>query len=71
MSTDWYYIGRSGLLRRKKSIGPLTEAEILTRIEAGEITPETPIRSTQKTRDRWVPMQEVAPAYEHYKKVRP
>jgi len=66
MSADWFYIGRGGFFRRKKAIGPVTEAEILARIGAGEIVPETLVRSEQKTRNRWVAMQKVAPAYDHF-----
>jgi len=67
MSVDWFYIGRGGFFRRRKSIGPLSENEILARIDSGEITPETLLRSVKKTRDRWVTMKEVGPAYDHFK----
>jgi hypothetical protein len=71
MSADWFYIGRGGIFRRKKTIGPLSNQEVLSRIDAGEITPETLLRSQQKTRDRWVEMKTVGPAYEHYQRTQP
>ncbi len=69
MSADWFYIGRGGWFKRRKTIGPISETELLARIKDGEITPETPLRSVQKTRDRWMPMEEIPPAYDHYKKL--
>lgn len=66
MSADWYYIGQGGFFRRRKTVGPLSESDILSRIDSGEISPDTLLKSEKKTRDRWVPMKEVGPAYEHY-----
>jgi hypothetical protein len=69
MSTDWFFIGRAGFFRRKKPIGPLSEVELLSRIDSGEIQPQTLMRSEKKTRDRWVEMKKVAPAFAHFKKL--
>ena len=67
MSTDWYIIRTAGFLRRKKAIGPLSELELLSRIDSGEIQPQTLMRSERKTRDRWVEMHKVGPAFAHFK----
>jgi hypothetical protein len=69
MSTDWFFIGRAGFFRRKKAIGPLSEPEVLSRIDAGVILPQTLMRSEKKTRDRWVEMKKVGPAFAHFQKL--
>jgi hypothetical protein len=68
MSTDWFVIRRAGFFRRKKAIGPLSEREVLSRIDSGEIQPQTLMRSERKTRDRWVEMHQVGPALAHFQK---
>lgn len=60
MSSQWFYMSE-GWFQRGKRIGPISEPDLLIRIDQGKIHPETLIQS-HKTRDRWVPMSSVGPA---------
>ena len=64
MHADWFYM-KSRWLRNAKAIGPLTERELLHRIDDGSITPTTMLRSI-KTRGKWVPMSSVGPALQRW-----
>ena len=65
MSADWYYMA-SGWIRKTRRIGPISEHDLLIRIDQGKISPETLLQSS-KTKGRWVPMNEVAPAMERWR----
>jgi len=66
MSTQWFFMS-SGWLRKARRVGPISEADLLLRIDKGEIEPETLIQSV-KTRNKWVPMNRVGPAIARWKK---
>ncbi len=65
MSAEWYYM-ESGWIRKAKRIGPITETDLLNRIENGRIQPHTLVQSS-KTKGKWVPMSLIEPAMERYK----
>ena len=69
MSTAWYYMS-SGWLRKARRVGPISEADLLERIDKGKIAPETLLQSA-KTRGKWVPMNSIAPAMKRWKKAHP
>lgn len=69
MSSQWYYMV-SGWIRKTHPVGPITEAELLERIATGKICPETLLKS-DKTRNKWVPMNSVLPAMEHWQHTHP
>lgn len=60
MSAEWFYL-QDGWFRRGQRIGPVTESDLLARIDQGKIRPETLIQS-RKTKGQWVPMSSVGPA---------
>jgi hypothetical protein len=64
MSADWYYMKHRWLIGSKK-IGPVSEHELLTKIDNGEITPQTLVMSS-KTREHWVKMSEISSAYKRW-----
>lgn len=65
MSAKWFY-KKERWLRTPKSIGPISESDLLHRIDDGKIAPETMLMSS-KTRDRWVPMSSIASALKRWK----
>ncbi len=65
MSADWYYMA-SGWMRKAKRVGPISETDLLTRIDDGRILPHTLVQSS-KTKGKWVPMSLIEPAMERYK----
>jgi len=67
MSADWFYMS-SGWFHKGKRVGPISEQDLLRRIDTGKIQPETLIQS-RKTRERWVPMSTVGPAMARWMKV--
>lgn len=69
MGAGWYYMA-SGWLRKGRRVGPITEAELLLRIDQGKISPETLLQSS-KTKGKWVPMNSIAPALKRWKKSHP
>lgn len=69
MSSDWYYMKRRWIGGTKK-VGPLSEHDLLLRIERGEITPETLLYS-EKTKHHWVKMEQVGPAMKRWKSLHP
>ena len=66
MSTNWFYMA-SGWLRKSRRIGPISESDLLERIDKGVIAPETLVQSP-KTRNKWIPMSKVGPAMARWKK---
>ncbi|EMI54090.1 hypothetical protein RSSM_04460 [Rhodopirellula sallentina SM41] len=69
MSADWFYMS-SGWFHKAKRVGPISERDLLQRIDAGKIQPETLVQS-RKTRERWVPMSTVGPAMARWLKANP
>jgi hypothetical protein len=65
MSADWYFM-KSGWFGRSKRVGPLTDQDLIAKIERGDIKPETLMRSETKTRGRWIRMTEVGPAFQKW-----
>ena len=66
MSADWYFV-KNGFFVKHKRIGPISEQDLLLRIEKGEVKPETLLSSTSKTKGHWVAMREIKPAIKHWK----
>jgi hypothetical protein len=65
MSADWYYMKHRRLLGSIK-VGPVSEQEVLQKIDSGEINPQTLLMSS-KTRDHWVKMSEIGTAFKRWK----
>ena len=70
MSADWYFM-KTGFFGGHKTVGPITEIEMLERIAKGQVEPATMISSTSKTHGHWLPMREVRPAFKHYQQTHP
>lgn len=68
-NSTWYYLSK-GWFRRTHRVGPLSEQQLLQCIDRGKIVPATMVRS-EKTRNKWVPMNRIAPAMKHYRKTHP
>jgi len=69
MNAQWYYM-TSGWFGKAKRVGPISEQDMLLRIDRGKINPETLVQS-KKTRERWVPMSSVGPAMKRWQKSHP
>lgn len=69
MKTQWFYMA-SGWLRKSRRVGPISEADLLDRIDKGQIAPETLVQSA-KTRGKWIPMSKVGPAMARWKSKHP
>lgn len=69
MGTGWYYMGTSWL-RKTRRVGPISEAQLLERIDRGKIEPETLVQSS-KTKNKWVPMSKIGPAMKRWQKLHP
>ena len=69
MGTGWYYMA-SGWLRKSRRVGPISESDLLTRIDQGKIEPETLVQSS-KTKNKWVPMKTIGPAMKRWEKQHP
>lgn len=69
MGVGWYYM-TNGWIRRRRRVGPISEADLLSHISAGKISPDTLLQSS-KTKDKWVPMNSIEPAMKHWKKLHP
>ena len=69
MGAGWYYMA-SGWMRKARRVGPISEADLLHRIEQGKISPETLLQSS-KTKGKWVPMNSIAPAMKRWKELHP
>lgn len=70
MSADWYFL-KAGFFNRRKRVGPICERELLTRIDKGELDPDTLMSSTSKTHGHWIPMRKVKPAMQRWKDKHP
>ena len=69
MGTGWYYMA-SSWLRKTRRIGPISESDLLHRIDKGKIEPETLVQSS-KTKGKWVPMKRIGPAMKRWRKLNP
>jgi hypothetical protein len=67
MSADWYFIKKGSFFRTGRRVGPMSESNLLIRIEKGEVQPETLLSSAMKTKGHWVPMKTIKPAINHWK----
>ena len=70
MSADWYFM-KTGFFGSHKTVGPISENEMLERIGKGEVAPETKISSTSKTHGHWLSMREIRPAFKHWQQTHP
>ena len=70
MSADWYFM-KSGWFGRSSRVGPITDSELLVKIEKGEISPDTLMQSDTKTKGRWVKMTNVPPAMVKWQQLHP
>lgn len=69
MNAGWYYMA-SGWLRKPRRVGPLSDSDLLLRIDEGKIAPETLLLS-EKTRGKWVPMKAIGPAMKRWESKHP
>ncbi len=69
MGVNWYYM-TSSWFGKTKRVGPVSESDLLLRIDQGKIMPDTLLQSP-KTKDRWVPMKQIAPAMNRWLKSHP
>ena len=69
MGSQWYYMTRSWI-RKSRRVGPISENDLLLRIDQGKISPETLLQSS-KTKGKWVPMNAIAPAMKRWKQSHP
>ncbi len=69
MSGDWFYMKRRWIGGTQK-VGPLSDTDLLVRIDHGQINPDTLVLSS-KTKNRWVKMAEIGPAIKHWRKLHP
>ncbi|QDV61819.1 MULTISPECIES: DUF4339 domain-containing protein [Crateriforma] len=69
MSAQWFYM-KPRWFRTAKTVGPISESDLLHRIDAGKILPSTMLRSC-KTREKWVPMSSIKPALIRWRKHHP
>ncbi|MEO1524961.1 MAG: DUF4339 domain-containing protein [Planctomycetota bacterium] len=69
MSTKWFYMA-SGWLRKSRRVGPISESDLLAKIDTGHIEPNTLLQSA-KTRGQWVRMEKVGPAMARWRKLHP
>jgi len=69
MSGDWFYMKRRWIGGTKK-VGPLTDADLLHRIDDGQIQPDTLLLSS-KTKHKWIRMADIGPAIKHWRKLHP
>lgn len=68
-TTGWYYMA-SSWWRKSQRVGPISEGDLLQRIDAGKISPETLVQSS-KTKNKWVPMNSVGPAMKRWQENHP
>ncbi len=69
MGVGWYYMA-SGWIRKGRRVGPITETDLLVRIDKGKISPETLVQSI-KTKGKWVPMNTIGPAMKRWRELHP
>lgn len=70
MSADWYFMKR-GFFGSSKTVGPITDSDLLKKIEKGEIVPETMVSSSTKTHGHWMHVKDIRAAFQHWKKSHP
>jgi hypothetical protein len=70
MSADWLFL-KTGFFSRPKTVGPISEPDLLSRISKGEITPETMLSSASKTHGQWIPMKKIRAAMDHWDRTHP
>ncbi len=70
MSADWYFM-KSGWFGSSRRIGPISEVDLISRIDHGDISPETLMQSETKTKGKWIKMREVGPAMRRWKDLHP
>lgn len=69
MGAGWYYMA-NGWMRKGRRVGPITESDLLERIDKGKILPHTLLQSS-KTKGKWVPMNTVGPAMNRWRESHP
>ena len=69
LQSGWYYMA-SGWLRKSRRVGPISDTDLLAKIEAGKIEPDTLVQSN-KTKGKWVPMKSIGPAMKRWRKLHP
>jgi hypothetical protein len=69
MNGDWFYMKRRWIGGTQK-VGPLSDSDLLMRIDQGQIKPDTLILSG-KTKNKWVKMEDIEPAINRWKKHHP
>ncbi len=69
MGVGWYYMA-SGWIRKGQRVGPISESDLLVRIDKGKISPETLVQSI-KTKGKWVPMNTIGPAMKRWRELHP
>jgi hypothetical protein len=70
MSADWYFMKR-GFFGGSKTVGPISDRDLLRKIEKGEIVPDTMISSSTKTHGHWMHVKDIRAAIQHWKKSHP
>ncbi len=70
MAVDWYFL-KSTFFNRAKKMGPINDTDLLKKIEAGEINPDTKLSSDSKTKGDWILMRDIQTAYRHWKLCNP
>lgn len=70
MSADWYFMS-STFFGGRKTVGPISETDLIHKIEKGKIKPDTMISSTSKTHGHWVKMGEIRVAKKVWDKSHP
>lgn len=70
MSADWYFM-TTGFFGGQKTVGPISEVDLVKKIEKGIINPETMMSSTSKTHGHWIRMKEIRVAKKVWDKTHP
>lgn len=70
MSADWFYM-TTGFFGGHKTVGPVSEVDLMKKIEDGKVTPETMVSSTSKTHGHWIRMKEIRAAKKIWDKAHP
>jgi len=55
MSADWFLNMSSGMVHKAKRVGPISEQDLLRRIDNRQNSTETLIQKSQEHVERWVP----------------
>lgn len=70
MSAEWYFVS-STFFGGRKTVGPISETDLIHNIEKGKIKPETMLSSPTKTHGNWVKMKEIRVAKKLWDKTHP